>query len=91
MNSDEIESIVVKAIIAGGSIWATKHGYTVDGSALQMFAGGIAAAGAGAWGIYRHWGMKKVPEASIAIATTGAAAVAQPGDHVANVTGKVVG
>lgn len=62
MNSDEIESLIVKAIIAAGTAWATKHGVTVDGSSLQMLAGGVVAAGAGAWGVYRHWNMKKVPE-----------------------------
>jgi uncharacterized membrane protein YebE (DUF533 family) len=67
MNSDEIESIIVKAIIAAGTAWATKHGVTVDGSALQMFAGGVVAAGAGAYGVYRHWGMKKVPQSAVVV------------------------
>jgi hypothetical protein len=70
VNSDEIESIIVKAIIAAGTAWATKHGVTVDGSSLQMFAGGIVAAGAGAWGVYRHWGMKKVPQTAVVVPTT---------------------
>jgi uncharacterized membrane protein YebE (DUF533 family) len=77
MNSDEIESIIVKAIIAAGTAWATKHGVTVDGSALQMLAGGIVAAGAGAYGVYRHWGMKKVPESAVVVPTGEAPMVAK--------------
>lgn len=91
MNSDFIQSVIVKIIIAAGSAWAAKHAYSIDGSTLQVLAGSLAAAGAAGVRIYQGYEMKKVPEASVAVATTGAAAVAQIGDHVANVSGKVVG
>lgn len=91
MNSDFIQSVAVKVLIALGTWYATKNGVTFDGSTLSVFAGALVAAGAAGWRLYQGYSMKKVPEASTAIATTGAAAVAQVGDHVVNVAGKVVG
>lgn len=89
MNSDFVQSVLVKLIIAAGSAWAAKHAYAIDGSALQMFAGGLAAAGAAGWRIYQGYATKKVPETAIAI-NPAVPNPAQVGDR-ATVSGKVVG
>ncbi len=68
MNSDFIESVLVKVIIAAGTAWATKHAYTIDGSTLQVFAGSLVAAGAAGYRLYQGYAMKKVPEAAIVVA-----------------------
>ena len=91
MNSDFIQSALIKAVIAAGTWWATKNGVTVDGSTWQMIGGALFALGAAGLRLYQAYGQKKVPETSTAIATIGPASVAQVGDHVANVSGKVVG
>lgn len=95
MNSDFIQSVIVKIIIAAGSAWAAKHAYSIDGSTLQIFAGSLAAAGAAGWRLYQGYATKKVPETSVAIQVTGAGAAnvasVPVGVNVANVTGKVVG
>lgn len=67
MNSDFIQSVAVKVIIAAGSAWATKHAYSIDGSTLQIFAGSLAAAGAAGWRIYQGYATKKVPETAIVV------------------------
>lgn len=67
MNSDFLESFLIKVIIAGGTAWATKHAVTIDGSDLQMFAGGLVAAGAAAYRLYWAYGQKKVPAAAVVL------------------------
>ncbi len=93
MNSDFIQSVLIKLIIAGGTWYATKNGVAFDGSTLSVFAGSLVAAGAAGFRLYQGYSMKKVPEASVAVAVpvTHPAANAQPGDTVTNLTGKVVG
>lgn len=92
MNSDFIQSVAVKAIIAACVWWASKHAYSIDGSTVQVFAASIVGAGAAGYRIYQGYATKKVPEASVAIAVPAyhPATVAQVGDNV-SVTGKVVG
>jgi uncharacterized membrane protein len=93
MNSDFIQSAIVKAVIAGGTYWATRNGMSVDGSTWQMIGAALAALAIGGARLYQAYGQKKVPQASVAIAVpvSHPAAVAQVGDNVANVSGKVVG
>lgn len=67
MNSDFIQSTVVKVIIAGGTYWATKNGVTVDGSTWQMIGAGLFALGAGGYRLYQAYGTRKVPETAIVV------------------------
>lgn len=88
--SDATESLLIKVIIALATAWATKNGVTVDGDSLQMLAAGLVGTAAGAYGIYRHWGMKKVPINSVAIATAAPPLPTAVG-ATTQITGKIVG
>lgn len=93
MNSDFIQSALVKAVIMAGTWWATKNGMAVDGSTWQMIGAALFALGAGGLRLYQAYGQKKVPVDSVAIDVPPShpASVAQVGDRVSNVAGKVVG
>lgn len=86
MNSDFIQSALVKIVIAAGTYWATKEGLSVDGSTWQTIGGALAVLAAAGYRLYQAWDQKKVPAASTAVATAGG-----PAPVGATVTGKVVG
>lgn len=93
MNSDSIKSSITRAAgIAVGWLAGRYHLDPTQVGAMMSDAGYVGSVAAFAVGAYQHWGMKKVPETSIAIAVAKSdpVSVAQPGDHV-EVTGKVVG
>ena len=60
MNGDEIDALVTKLVLAGFTTWGGDA--LATGAQEQTIAAGIGALGALAYGVYRHWNMKKVPE-----------------------------
>jgi hypothetical protein len=67
MNSDFIQSALVKIVIAAGTYWATKNGLTVDGSTWQMIGGALFALGAGGYRLYQAYDQKKVATSAIVV------------------------
>lgn len=67
MNSDEIQSLIVKVLLMVLTPLGTKFG--IDGNTVAAVAAWIAGGIVLGYGIYSHWNMKKVPENSTAIAT----------------------
>ena len=62
MNQDEIGSAVRKLVIAILSAYAAAHATTMQGIDIPFIATVAGDLATFAWGIYAHWGMKKVPE-----------------------------
>lgn len=67
MNSDFIQSAIVKIAIALGSAWAMKQGVTVDGSTWQMIGAALFALGAGGYRLVQAYGQRKVPAAAVVV------------------------
>lgn len=95
MNADEIKSNTTRAasiVLA----WAAGR-YHLDPTqvgAMMSDVGYVGSVGAFFYGMYQHFGMKKVPEASVAVQVKGIESETSPGAGVAVgavVTGKVVG
>lgn len=90
MTPDALKSNITRA--AGIALGWVAGRYHLDPSQVGAMMSDVGYVGTGAaflYGAYQHWGMKKVPEASVAIAP------ATPGDAAAPVgtmaAGKVVG
>lgn len=62
MNSDEIQSLIVKVLLMILTPLGTKFG--IDGNTVAAIAAWLAGGLVLGYGIYSHWNMKKVPENS---------------------------
>jgi len=59
MNADAIDSLVTKVV---ATLLAGYAGDSIaSGTQVQAIAAGAGALAAVAYGVYRHWNMKKVP------------------------------
>ncbi len=67
MNSDEIQSAIVKVVCMAGAGWAGAHGIGTD--QLSGTAGAFLSLVSLGYGIYSHWNMKKVPETATVVGT----------------------
>ena len=63
MNSDEITSLVTKAVIAAFGMWGGSAFAT--GAQVQTIAAGAGTLAAVLFGMYRAWNMRKVPEKAV--------------------------
>lgn len=89
MSPDAIKSNITRAAGIGvGWLAGRYHLDPTQVGAMMSDAGYVGSVAAFAIGAYQHWGMKKVPETSVAIAAPG---VSGPPPVGATVTGKVVG
>jgi hypothetical protein len=70
MNSDFIQSALVKAVIAGGTYWATRNGVAVDGSTWQAVGAALFALGAAGYRLYQAYGQRKVPQTVVVVPAT---------------------
>ena len=61
MNSDSLQSIATKLVIAIATSVATK--YHLDGSLVPAISADVVDLAALAYGVYSHWNMVKVPAA----------------------------
>ena len=77
MNSDFIQSALVKVVIAGGTYWATRNGVAVDGSTWQAVGAALFALGAAGYRLHQAWGQRKVPETAVVVPTTASPMVAK--------------
>lgn len=95
MNADETKSAVTR-VAAPVLAWMAGR-YHLDPSQVAAMMSDVGYVGTGlavAVGFYQHWGMKKVPAASVAVEVKGIESETSPGSGVAVgavVTGKVVG
>ena len=69
MNSDEIQSLIVKLLLMILTPIATK--YHIDGNLVPAIAADVASLVVLGYGIFAHWNMKKVPQNSTAVETDG--------------------
>lgn len=60
MNTDALKSIAGKAALVLGTHLATR--YHISGETISAVTADVATVAAGVYGVYSHWGMKKVPE-----------------------------
>lgn len=65
MNSDEIQSLIVKVLLMILTPLGTKFG--IDGNTVASVAAWLAGGVVLGYGIYAHWNMKKVPEKAIIV------------------------
>jgi hypothetical protein len=77
MNSDEIQSLVVKVLIMILTATATALHLSPDSSSIATAAADLASLGAFAYGVYIHWNMRKVPEKSIITGQAGSVETAR--------------
>jgi hypothetical protein len=77
VNSDFIQSALVKAVIAAGTYWATRNGVTVDGSTWQAVGAALCALGAAGYRLYQAYGQRKVPATAVVVPTGQAQTVAK--------------
>ena len=66
MNTDEVMSLVRKVLLVGLTSLATRL-HMEDVSWVLPVSTDLADLGVIAWGMYAHWGMKKVPDNSVTI------------------------
>lgn len=66
-NSDEVKSMVTKAVLVGLSLFTGSSG-TAYGFDTQTIASAIGLLAAFGYAIYLHWNMRKVPSTAIVTA-----------------------
>jgi hypothetical protein len=89
MNSDEIQSLIVKVLLMILTPLGTKFG--IDGNTVAAIAAWAASGAVLGYGVYSHWNMKKVPENSTAIATARPLPVGAAVGTAISASAKVVG
>jgi hypothetical protein len=60
MNSDEIDALLTKIVIAAAGSWLGAHGFDV--TQLQGAIGAVGTLAGIGYGVWKHWNMRKVPE-----------------------------
>lgn len=95
MTPDALKSNITRAAgIALGWVAGRYHLDPTQVGAMMSDVGYLGTGAAFIYGAYQHWGMKKVPETSVAVQVRGIESETSPGSGVAVgavVTGKVVG
>jgi uncharacterized membrane protein YebE (DUF533 family) len=65
MNGDEIDALITKIVLG---VFSTGFGASLATQSQESaIATGVGALAAVAYGVYKHWNMKKVPEAAVVV------------------------
>ena len=75
MNSDMIDALITKVVASALAATAGATGASGDeNTAIATGAGALAAV---AYGVYKHWNMRKVPETAIVVGSAPNVAMAK--------------